>query len=1075
MCADVVAQGVIISTSSPSKRSKRITPKIATAPELTETVGTLEATAFETPSNSTGDLKTDLAPKKGGESVSFDGAAKLEANPVLDAAPVVVSPTDVIVKPKTRRRKIPISDLALESVDAPTQGIALVSEPVPEVPKKSRGRPRKLVAPEAVALFELPATEVTPDPTQIEVAAPEPLKAVPRAKGRRKAPVVEEIDVEDTDIEETVAQAMLAEPAIKTEAAEGEAKIDAEAAAVRTVRVRREAREHVFSHQGAMLNPLEALLEHFRANPGGLNIRELASDLDQQLIGRLGGRRGLEESLEHLSASGYLITIRRGTYQAARELKPVVGRLEVRLDGSGWFTPETPGQREMEIPRESLLFAWHQDRVVAREVKRNGHSIGEVIRVLERARSNLTGTVEFKRGYALLNADEAVLPQVVLTETMGVPAGARVVTALQYPENTGEDETFAKVTRVLGDAGALESEREALILRFKLPNGFPNEVLKEAEKLGFITAKDLKGRIDLRNKRVLILPSKQVALQIEPLGNGNILFGLHVVDAAHWIDQGTHLKRALLERGVSIDLRGETLPLLPADLTNRLEFTAGQDRLAISTLIECSSDGGMVNYVVRPSVISSVGTISGATSVEQELLLRISDSISGVLNLAHRLAAATVVNNEATALYRTPTEVNPDLTSAVERASGFDRESIAIGLLTERFTKQGRLHALTDGAGSTDEFSTANPLTRAADFINLQVLALCATKLSQRRREELEVELPIVAEQLGVLERRAQQVERSLQQFQAIGTLQPGQLARGVVIGISKQALEIALENGAVGMLRPEDVFEDITENEFQWKTRLGRVFKPGSIVRVSVGEVNAATRDVRLSLHHKESNMTKINRRRGSGNANAKAAPRATTPRRNVVVLSNKPRGEYARPVRVTARKLYFGEWNRERFESEHGPEDASDAPRQNNQRFESRHNNQDRSQQHHGRPQQSGQPRHQQSGQPQPRVPQAQGKPAGQSRPHQGQPRQHNPNQPARNPENPQARTGRPRPANTPGQNPAQRPAVDRNINRANSGPLEGRPSPATITVNATENKAPRRPKRRPNRPKPTPPVEG
>ena len=53
-------------------------------------------------------------------------------------------------------------------------------------------------------------------------------------------------------------------------------------------------------------------------------------------------------------------------------------------------------------------------------------------------------------------------------------------------------------------------------------------------------------------------------------------------------------------------------------------------------------------------------------------------------------------------------------------------------------------------------------------------------------------------------------------------------------------------------------------------------------------------------------------------------------TPRRQVVVLHAKPRGEYQRGVRVTARKLYFGEWSRAAFvaSDEFGGEIALERP---------------------------------------------------------------------------------------------------------------------------------------------------
>ncbi|MEY4530927.1 MAG: hypothetical protein RLZZ156_1648, partial [Deinococcota bacterium] len=250
-------------------------------------------------------------------------------------------------------------------------------EPSPEVLKvKTRGRPKK-----------------NPEPVPVVVQTP-----VVKARGRKPSRV--EAIVPEAALSDP--EALENPPALNPETLE---VIPEAPATKKLVRLRREAKEHVFSYQGALYNPYQALLEHFRANPNGLNSRELSLELDQTLLERLGGRKGLEDAVIGLERTGYLIAPKRGIYQPSREFVPIVGRLEVRSDGSGWFTPDTPGLRSMLIPNDSLLFAWHNDRVVARELRRNGQSEGEVIRVLERARETLTGTLEYKRGYALLRPD----------------------------------------------------------------------------------------------------------------------------------------------------------------------------------------------------------------------------------------------------------------------------------------------------------------------------------------------------------------------------------------------------------------------------------------------------------------------------------------------------------------------------------------------------------------------------------------------------------------------------------------------------------------------------------------------
>jgi exoribonuclease R len=797
-----------------------------------------------------------------------------EPDVALVQQPVVVSvqqpeASQVVSAPKTRgRAKKP------------------VVEPIPEAPKaKSRGRPKKIVE-------------------------PIPQAVVVKARGRKPNQIKPELleGFSDPDMLKTKSAALNPE----TLEVIPEAPI-----AKKLVRLRREAKEHVFSYQGALYNPYEALLEHFRATPNGLNSRELATDLDDALLERLGGRKGLEDAVASLERTGYLIAPKRGIFQPSREFIPIVGRLEVRSDGSGWFTPDTPGLRAMLIPSASLLFAWHDDRVVARELRRNGQSEGEVIRVLERARSTLTGTLEYKRGYALLRPDETHLPSIAI-EASGLSAGTRLVADILYPEDTGEDEALARVKSVLGDASSIEAERAAVITRFALPEVFAPEALKELGKLGIITAKDLKGRIDLRGKRVYALPSLELALQIEPLGNGNVLLAIHYADAPHWIDEGTALEKAMFERGAACDLSGIPLPLFPNALLNAMQFQANTERLSLSVLIETSSNGDLVNYVVRPSVVGVVAMLKDATELEQNLIKQIG-GLDQALTLATRLCATAIAASDVTALYRVAGSTSPELPSALERSSGFDPASIVIRTLHQKLIQPSTLQAIHSSAASQG-LGLQNPLSKAADFINIRILCWCATKLSQRKRENLLENLPSLATNLQRLEQRAENAKRNLEQFQLIKNLNQTYPMRGVVIGINEFALEIVLENGAIGKLTLEDLGEEATFTPHQWKTRLGRVFKPGSIVRVVVEKTRPATREAQLVLHQKESHMSRLRRRKPGANASstatgAKPSVGKTITRRGVVVLGNRPRAEYPRPVRITARKLYFGEWSREKF----------------------------------------------------------------------------------------------------------------------------------------------------------------
>jgi exoribonuclease R len=896
-----------------------------------------------------------------------------------------------------------------------------VVENAPALPVKARGRAKKAV--------------------EIEV-----LPEVIAVKGRKPKSQVAITPTESELFEE-------AQPVVVVHPETLEV-IEEAPAAKKTVRLRREAREHVFSHQGGLHNPYEALLEHFRTLPNGLSSRELSNDLDEALLERLGGRKGLEEAVIQLEQHGYLMTPKRGIFQVTKEFIPIVGRIEIRADGTGWFTPDTPGLRSMLIAASDLLFAWHGDRVVARELRRNGQSEGEVIRVLERARDSLTGTLEHQRGYALVRPDETSLPSLVL-EANSLASGTRLVASLLYPEDSGEDETVALVKTVLGDASSVEAERAAVMTRFALVAEFSSQAKKEAHKLGVITAKDMKGRIDLRGKRVYALTGFERALQIEPLGNGNILLAVHYADAAHWIDEGSALETAILERGTGLHLSGQELPLLPLELQEAIQFTQNKDRLALSVLIETSSTGDLVNYVVRPSVVGVVANIANASEQERELIGQIG-GLESALALATRLCATAIAASDVTALYRTKGEPSPELASALERSSGFDAGGIVIKTLRCKLTKPSSLTAIHSSA-ATDGLGLSHPLSKAADLLNIRILTWCATKLSVRKREQLLETLPGIASNLQRLEQRNQNAQSNLEQFRLIQSLTQPYPMRGVVIGISEFALEIVLENGAIGTLALEDLGEEVTYSPHQWKTRLGRVFKPGSIVRVVVEKTRPATREAQLALHQKESHMSRLRRRKPGANASSTsngAKPGVGTTsiaRRGVVVLGNRPRAEYPRPVRITARKLYFGEWSRERFVELEGDNPEFDmakrpASRQNFSKPMPKGNAEVRAARPH-EPQRQHQPR----------------RPEGTALSNPNP----NPNQQRRPQHAPAAQPDTSRNSRIEALRQRQLQALERNANRAQNGPAPV-VTPTPAPVEAVESSKPAYRSRRPNRSK-------
>jgi ribonuclease R len=529
--------------------------------------------------------------------------------------------------------------------------------------------------------------------------------------------------------------------------------------------------------------------------------------------------------------------------------------------------------------------------------------------------------------------------------------------------------------------------------------------------------------VDLRAKRVIaaaVSPGAplEVGVQAEPLGNGNVLIGVHVADAQYFVDEGKALDAEALARGVAVNLAGETLPLLPEAVVDSAALRIGADRLALSVLVEASPDGNVVNYIVRQSVVNAKARLEdGLGDAERDLLERLTNGLrqargssqssllEEVLLLANRLAAATLASNEVPALYRYTPPYSHDLEHALERSGGATPAMLAA--LRASFAPRMQIVA-TKHPELEHHLEFTRPLTRYADLSNGRTLAFLVTKLSTRRRELLEENLPVLASSLESLEHNATRAERALEDYVRAQGIQTGAFVKGIVTGLDPWGLDFALENGAKARLAVQDMDEEYfyTDAPRSLKGRSGRVFKPGSIARA---HVVGAGRTLRLSLG-KENPMSKQKRPKG-------AKPGTDAPRRQVVVLHAKPRGEYQRSVRVTARKLYFGEWSRAQFvaSDEFGGEIALERPQQERQhsRPSNRDGNRSQNRNNSNAPQQA----------------------RGNDRPSQGA--RHNQNQPR--PQNVPSRASKiaelKRRAET---------TLERNADRSQRGPAEGSSAP-------------------------------
>jgi len=167
-----------------------------------------------------------------------------------------------------------------------------------------------------------------------------------------------------------------------------------------------------------------------------------------------------------------------------------------------------------------------------------------------------------------------------------------------------------KVVEVLGDINEAGVDMISLIKSYNLPEEFPAPVLEEAINCGKkINEKDIKNRIDLRNKTIFTIDGEDAkdlddAVRVEKLENGNYKLDVHIADVSYYVKENSLLDREALIRGTSIYMLNRVIPMLPKELSNGIcSLNEGEDRFTLSCSMEIDKKGRVTSSEIYKSVI----------------------------------------------------------------------------------------------------------------------------------------------------------------------------------------------------------------------------------------------------------------------------------------------------------------------------------------------------------------------------------------------------------------------------------------------------------------------------------------
>ncbi len=364
----------------------------------------------------------------------------------------------------------------------------------------------------------------------------------------------------------------------------------------------------------------------------------------------------LRESLLQLERLGRITLVKGNRYVLSSEADLVPGRIRMTRQGRGFLIPDDSQLKEIAIPESATGTALHEDRVlVRRDVSlkdaRNhvdGPSTGCVIRILERYRTQIVGTLQRSQRFLYVIPDDPRIPHDIYVpepRDVGGPAhvGDKVVVELREWESrhTNPEGEIIEVLGALDEEGV---DMLSVLRQYHLPLSFPPEVLEQARVNGSeVREGELEGREDCREHLVVTIDPDDAkdfddAICLQRAAADRWKLWVHIADVSHYVKPGTALDVEARKRGNSTYLVDRVIPMLPEALSNELcSLKPHVERLTKCVEFLLSKEGRVLKTSFYPAVIHSKRRFTYREAME--ILQRSpTNDIEQMLHQAHELA-----------------------------------------------------------------------------------------------------------------------------------------------------------------------------------------------------------------------------------------------------------------------------------------------------------------------------------------------------------------------------------------------------------------------------------------------------
>ncbi|MDC3416191.1 ribonuclease R [Aquibacillus salsiterrae] len=357
----------------------------------------------------------------------------------------------------------------------------------------------------------------------------------------------------------------------------------------------------------------QVILDYFRDNASKpLSVQEIEEILDSQDADQF---TTLMKVLNELEESGELVRTRKNRYGPPERMNLIRGKIQMHAKGFAFLIPDDEDQDDVYINHADLQSAMNNDRVLVRIDGRDElgkRPEGVVIRILERAVTELVGTYDDNGAFGFVIADDKRITNDIFipkNASKGAVNGHKVIVRItKYPEARMSAE--GEVVQILGHKNDPGMDIISIIYKHGIAIDFPEEVLQQAANTpDQIKPSEIENRRDLRDEKIVTIDGADAkdlddAVTVKKLANGNYKLGVYIADVSYYVEEGSPIDKEAADRATSVYLVDRVIPMIPHRLSNGIcSLNPQVDRLTLGCEMEINQRGEVVNHEIFQSVI----------------------------------------------------------------------------------------------------------------------------------------------------------------------------------------------------------------------------------------------------------------------------------------------------------------------------------------------------------------------------------------------------------------------------------------------------------------------------------------